>query len=194
MAQALAGLILAGGAGERFGGPKAFALLPGGQSFLDRCAATLAAAGAHPIVATLPPQTAGLAGTRVDALALPAAGLDMFASLRLGLERLLADRRWTVVAMLPVDHPLVAAATVIGLAAVPAPAVVPVWRNKRGHPVCLARAVAARIVAGTLPGPTLRDALRAAGREDLAVDDPGVVANCNTPERLAAALADSALR
>ncbi|MGV8040635.1 MAG: hypothetical protein AB2L07_11310 [Thermoanaerobaculaceae bacterium] len=49
--------------------------------------------------------------------------------------------------------------------------------------------MAERIVSGALSGPTLRDVLRAVGTVDLPVDDPGVVANCNTPERLAAALA-----
>ncbi len=33
-----AGLILAGGAGRRFGGPKAFARLPDGRTFLEACA------------------------------------------------------------------------------------------------------------------------------------------------------------
>ena len=188
MAQALAGLILAGGSGERYGGPKAFVCLPDGATFLERCVAILRTAGAAPIVATLPPETAVPALSGTEALPLPAAGLDMFASIRLGLGRLLAAPAWEVVAILPVDHPLVTPVTLQALAAVAAPSVVPVFRGKRGHPVCLARSVAAEIVTGALPGPTLREALRAAGRLDVRVDDPGVVANCNTPERLRQAL------
>jgi hypothetical protein len=53
----------------------------------------------------------------------------------------------------------------------------------------LVRAVAQQIVAGALPGPTLREVLHAVDTVDVAVDDPGVIANCNTPEALAAALA-----
>ncbi len=77
------------------------------------------------------------------------------------------------------------------LAADHSPCTVPVFRGKRGHPVCLTRAVAMAIVLEELPGPTLRDALRAAGRHDVVLDDPGVVANCNTPEQLRQALASS---
>jgi CTP:molybdopterin cytidylyltransferase MocA len=121
MVQAFAGLILAGGTGERFGGPKAFARLPDRRSFLDCCAATLATAGAQPIVATLPPGAASLAHAGLDPLVLPERGLDMFASLRLGLGRLLADPGWAVVAVWPVDHPLVTAATVRELVSVAAP-------------------------------------------------------------------------
>jgi CTP:molybdopterin cytidylyltransferase MocA len=189
MAQALAGLILAGGYGERYGGPKAFARLPDRTTFLERCAATLVAAGAAPVIATVPPGTAVTAPVGVDIVPLPAAGLDMLASIRVGLSRLLDTTGWLAVAILPVDHPLVSSASVRALAAVAAPSTVPVYRGKRGHPVCLARSVAMAIVRQELPGPTLREALRAAGRHDVAVDDPGVVANCNTPERLQQALA-----
>ena len=189
MAQAFAGLILAGGLGERYGEPKAFARLPDGATFLERCAATLVAAGAAPVIATVPPGTTAEAPPGVDLLALPTAGLDMFASIRFGLGRLLDAPGWLAVAILPVDHPLVDAASVQSLAAAPAPCTVPVYRGKRGQPVCLARSVAMTVVSGELPGPTLRDALRAAGRRDVVLDDPGVVTNCNTPERLRQALA-----
>jgi CTP:molybdopterin cytidylyltransferase MocA len=189
MAQDLAGLILAGGLGERFGGPKMLARLPDGATFLERCAATLVEAGAAPVIATVPPGTPVTAPMGVDLVPLPAADLDMLASIRVGLGRLLEASEWIAVAVLPVDHPLVAAASVRALAAIPAPCTVPVYRGKRGHPVCLARSVALAIVREELPGPTLRDALRAAGRHDVAVDDPGVVANCNTPDRLRQALA-----
>jgi hypothetical protein len=40
-----------------------------------------------------------------------------------------------------------------------------------------------------LAAPTLRDAMKSAGRHDVDVDDAGTVSNCNTPEQLAAALA-----
>jgi molybdenum cofactor cytidylyltransferase len=194
MAQALAGLILAGGTGVRYGEPKAFARLPGGETFLARCAAVLVRAGAHPVVATTPPGTGGTEARDAVVVTLPAAGLDMFASLRVGLERALSWPEWQVVAVLPVDHPLVLPATVRALATVGAPAIVPVFRGKRGHPVCLSRSVATGILSGDLPGPTLREALRACGRQDLAVDDRGVTANCNTPAVLAAALTEADVR
>ena len=184
-----AGLILAGGTGERYGGPKAFARLPDGRSFLAACAEALAKAGAAPLLATLPPDVPSLASPNLQGLPLPTSGLAMFDSLRLGLERLLADPGWEAVVVLPVDHPLVAPETVRALASSDAEAALPSHHGKHGHPVMLSRHVAKRIVAGDLAGPTLREVLRAAGTVDVPVDDPGVTANCNTPEALAAAWA-----
>lgn len=189
MAARFAGLILAGGAGERYGGPKAFARLPDGRPFLAACAELLATAGAAPLLATLPAGTPSLRAPGLECLPLPEAGLAMFDSLRLGLEHLLADAAWGTVVVLPVDHPLVAPDTVRALAAAQADAALPSHGGKHGHPVMLSRRVAERILAGELAGPTLRDALRAVGTVDVVVDDPGVTANCNTPEALVEALA-----
>ncbi len=190
MATRVAGLILAGGAGTRFGGPKAFALLPDGRTFLAACAGVLRAAGAAPVVATLPPG-ADTRGAPCETVALPEPGLPMFESLALGVRRLLADATWKRLVVLPVDHPLVAPATVRALADAGGDAAIPAYRGKRGHPVALARAAAEGVAAGTLAGPTLREVLHAVGVRDVEVDDPGVVANCNTPEALAVALASA---
>ena len=189
MAQALAGLILAGGVGERFGGPKAFARLPDGATFLERCLAVLRAAGAAPVAATLPPAAVTPPAAGLLALPLPEPGMDMLASLRHGLNRLLETPDWDVVVVLPVDHPLVRSDTVAEVAVAATPTSVPVHRGKRGHPVALSRQVAARIASGELATTTLRDAMKAVGRRDVVVNDSGVVDNCNTPDQLAAALA-----
>ncbi len=188
MAAGVAGLILAGGAGTRFGGPKAFARLPGGGTFLAACAAVLREAGASPVVATLPPGSTS-AEVSAETVALREPGLPMFESLTVGLARLLADARWDRVVVLPVDHPLVTPDTVRALSAARAEAAIPVHRGKHGHPVMLRRSLAEGIASGALAGPTLRDVLRAAGAVDVPVRDAGVTANCNTPEALAAALA-----
>jgi CTP:molybdopterin cytidylyltransferase MocA len=182
-----AGLILAGGTGERYGGPKAFARLPDGRPFMAACAEALANAGAAPLLATLPPDVPSLTSPNLQALPLPASGLAMFDSLRLGLERLLADPVWEAVVVLPVDHPLVAPDTVRALASSDAEAALPSHDGKHGHPVKLSRRVAEAIVAGELAGPTLREVLRSVGTADVPVDDLGVTANCNTPDALAAA-------
>jgi len=184
----LAGLILAGGEGRRFGQPKAFARLDDGRTFLEACAATLIAAGASPVVATLPPGTEAPQIDGLEAIALPRPGMDMFASLVAGLGCLIEYLDWGTTAVLPVDHPLVSANAVTALANARARAAIPSISGKHGHPVCFDREVASSIVRGESPGPTLRDVLREVGAVDVVVDDPGVVANCNTPEALEEAL------
>jgi CTP:molybdopterin cytidylyltransferase MocA len=189
----VAGLILAGGAGRRWGGPKAFARLPDGPTFLEACASTLHLAGLRPIAATVPPQSDEVEIAGLETFPLPASGLDMFSSLRHGLQRLTSDTTWNSVIVLPVDHPMVAEATVRRLASTGGPAI-PSYHGKHGHPVSLSRELAENIAARRLPGPTLREVLKDGPFVEIAVDDAGVVTNCNTPEALASALRRSTPR
>jgi CTP:molybdopterin cytidylyltransferase MocA len=182
-----AGVILAGGAGRRWGAPKAWAQLPDGRSFLAACTETLEAAGAESIVATLPPGVEIPSLPGLDQEPLPEPDLDMFGSLRWGLRRLEATR-WQCAVILPVDHPLVKPSTVAALVEAGPPAAIPAYRGKHGHPICLGCRVIAGILAGSLRGPTLREVLRAVGAHEVSVDDPGVIANCNTPQALDKAL------
>jgi len=186
--QDFSGLILAGGEGRRWGGPKAWAELPDGRSFLRSCFDVLRAAGAKPIVATLPPGTDNPGPKGLAEVVLPSSGLDMFASLAAGLCHLVDTLDWSVVAILPVDHPLVSPRTVTALSEATTTAAIPSFNGKHGHPVCLARSVAESIVDETLTGPTLREILHLVGAVDVNVEDPGVITNCNTPEALTEAL------
>jgi CTP:molybdopterin cytidylyltransferase MocA len=149
---------------------------------------TLREAGASPIVATLPlgSPDPGIQGLR--ALPLPERGLDMFTSLLIGVRNISGELEWQRLAVLPVDHPLVLPRTVRELAAAPGEAAVPSFGGKRGHPVCLARSLVDQLRFGELEGRNLREALRSVARIDVRVDDPGVIANCNTPEALRTAL------
>ena len=183
-----AGLILAGGEGRRWGGPKAWAELPDGTSFLERCVGILGDAGAVPIVATLPPNTVDPQLEGLVTAPLPEPGLDMFASLVAGLSRLADYPNWEVVSILPVDHPLVSAQTVIALSNTTARATIPKFKGKHGHPVCLRRSVIDQILDGRMSWPTLREVMRSVDAVDMPVEDAGVVSNCNTPEALAGAL------
>ena len=185
----IAGLILAGGEGSRFGGPKAWALLPDGRTFLEACAATLRGGGAASVVATLPPGSNDPQIDGLNVVDLPEPGLDMFASLRIGLQRLVGEAGWTRVALLPVDHPLVQSATIAALASSGAPAAIPNHHGKHGHPVVVDRATAEMIASGGISGPTLREVVREIGAVEVEVNDPGATANCNTPDALARALA-----
>ncbi|MBD3851095.1 MAG: NTP transferase domain-containing protein, partial [Acidobacteria bacterium] len=140
-----AGLILGGGEGRRFGQPKAFAKLDDERTFLEACMATLHGAGASPVVATLPPGTDDPGINGLMAVPLPSYGLDMFASIKVGLDRLMDFREWGKAALLPVDHPLVTAGAVTALLNTKMPAAIPSFRGKHGHPVCLDRDVAVGI-------------------------------------------------
>jgi molybdenum cofactor cytidylyltransferase len=181
------GIILGGGRGERFGGPKAFAALPDGRTFLTACRDTLLAAGCAPIVATLPAGEASPCLDGITLLTLPAPDLDMFASLKVALTTAITDDTWQLAVVLPVDHPLVEATTVRTLREQHVRVAVPRFHGKRGHPVAIERGVAVMIAMGMHPPrATLRDMIHAA-IVDVDVDDPGVVANCNTPAALAEA-------
>jgi CTP:molybdopterin cytidylyltransferase MocA len=148
----------------------------------------LIGAGASPLVATLPPGTEDPQIDGLESIALPEPGMDMFASLVTGLRHLVEHPDWRTVAILPVDHPFVVSSAVTALANSSARAVIPSYKGKHGHPICLEREVAQEIDRGELPGPTLREVLRSVGAVNVEVDDPGVIANCNTPDALSAAL------
>jgi len=180
-----AGLILAGGAGHRFGEPKAFARLPDGRSFLDACAQTMQRAGVDPLAATLPPEADGDIPRSVRPIRLTTNGLDMFASITLGLRRLIEEPKWRRLIILPVDHPLITPATIVVLGNHDdCHAAIPTLNGRHGHPIMISRDLAERIIDGRLPGPTLREVLRAASAIDVAVEDTGIRANCNTPQTL----------
>ncbi len=143
------------------------------------------------MAATLPPESQGPFIDGLEALPLPEHGLDMFASIRVGLSFLVQSEDWDRLAVLPVDHPLVQAETIRKLGAAEGGAVIASFRGKHGHPIVIDRSIVASIVAGDLNGPTMREVLREIVAVDLEVDDPGVVANCNTPESLSEALKEN---
>jgi CTP:molybdopterin cytidylyltransferase MocA len=184
----VAGLILAGGEGKRWGGPKASAELPDGRTFLEACFGLLREAGANPIVGTVPfgVDDPGIDGLVAVALSTPC--LDMFGSIKTGLTRLMDFSDWEKVALLPVDHPLVQGRSVAALVDTTTLAAILSYRGKHGHPICIDREVAEAIVSGELPGPTLREVLRSVNATDVPVDDVGVITNCNTPDALRDAL------
>jgi len=183
-----AGLILAGGEGRRFGEPKAFARLADGRTFLEASAGILMAAGARPLAATVPPRHAGHEVPGLRQIPLPESGMDMLASLRWGLRHLISDTSWERVVVLPVDHPLVAPETIRRLGTLEAEAAIPSSSGRRGHPTALGRDIATAIARGELAGASLREILSSVETVEIPVDDPGVVANCNTPQALRDAL------
>jgi molybdenum cofactor cytidylyltransferase len=140
----IAGLILAAGESSRMGQDKAL-LTYGGRTFLEIIVATLHEAGMERVVVVLGHHAEQIQG----AVTLEGAEIvinrdyarGQTSSLQAGLRAL---ERAAVVLCL-VDHPLVSADTVRRLIASfrqsGAPVVIPTFRNQRGHPVVISRAL-----------------------------------------------------
>lgn len=169
----IAGLLLAAGAGRRYGMPKA--LVEGG-AWLRRAVATLAEGGCEPVLVVI-----GAEADRVLPLVPEGAGTvlaadwaeGMGASLRTGLAELIRTAPPQVQAALVhlVDLPDVDASVVRRLVAVADPAVVARagFESQPGHPVLLGRQHWGAVVASAQGDRGARDWL--ARRPDLVVVD-----------------------
>ncbi len=191
-AGAIDGIVLAAGRSSRMGQPKAELELEG-RTFLDRCLDALLAGGCRSVVVVLGRLAETAAATRRDRDGVvftlnPEPGSQPIASLRIGLAALPADAAG--VAVLPVDAPAVRPGTVLRLvdafSAAPGTTglvVRPVYAGVAGHPTIFARALFPELMSAELPrGAESVVAAHAAARLDVAVDDPGVAANVNTPD------------
>jgi CTP:molybdopterin cytidylyltransferase MocA len=184
----VAGIILAAGRSVRMG--RAKALLEMGEStFLEHAIGILAGGGCSDVIAVLGRgEVAGRAGELARAggakpVENPGGG-EQIESLRVGLASAPADAAAAIV--LPVDHPLADAGTVATLIgefeATRAPIVRPVYRDRPGHPILLAR-----ILWPELADPALeygaRDVIHRHAEDirDVPVDDRGVTVDIDTP-------------
>jgi CTP:molybdopterin cytidylyltransferase MocA len=148
----VAGLVLAAGAGSRYGSPKALVRLRG-RLLVERAADLLAAGGCDPVVVVL-----GAAADQVLAAArLPGAGVrtvvnpdwptGMGSSLRAGLAAVPAGVEAVVVTL--VDTPGLGPESVRRLVAAGGPdgAAQATYGGRRGHPVLLGRTVISEVAA-----------------------------------------------
>jgi molybdenum cofactor cytidylyltransferase len=142
LAVPIACAILAAGQGRRFGQPKAGAVLPSGERFLDAVVRVATEAGLTPIVTVVQPSAVVPAPAVTVTNSQPQS--EQSASLRLALARLANDAAQAVI-MWPVDHPFVLLSSVLALVdafkRTRAPIVLPVFEGRRGHPVLFARSV-----------------------------------------------------
>jgi CTP:molybdopterin cytidylyltransferase MocA len=169
----IAGLLLAAGAGRRYGMPKA--LVEDG-AWLRRSVATLSEGGCDSVLVVLgasADEAAKLVPDTADTVVATDWAEGMGASLRTGLAELLrtADPRVQAALVHLVDLPDVDASVVRRLAGWASPAVVARagFESQPGHPVLLGREHWADIVASASGDRGARDWL--AGRSDLAVVD-----------------------
>jgi CTP:molybdopterin cytidylyltransferase MocA len=186
----IAGIVLAAGRSLRMGRPKLLLPMPDGRPIIAHAIGVLREGGASPILVVIGgeegmAEAVVLAGGRPTPIDHAAAG-DMFASLQHGLKDLIGMTAEAAL-VLPGDMPFVKPTTVRSLSdlwILERPSLlVPSYRNRRGHPVCLARETWADILA-LQPPASLRDYLRrqAASIRHLVVEDIGVVKDIDIPE------------
>lgn len=180
-------IVLAAGSSSRMGRAKAG--LPVGASgitFLETILATLAAAGVADVRVV---QAPGDEPPHPNAVVNPDPSAKMLSSVQCGLRAF--DRELGAVLLWPVDHPLVKSESVLAILAAfgasNAPIVVPTYADRRGHPTLFASRVLAELLNAD-PAKGARAVVHGhTDRLELPVDDPGVVADIDTPEDYALA-------
>lgn len=194
----LAGLLLAAGAGRRYGGPKALVRFRG-ELLVERGVRLLTGAGCDPVLVVLGAEAdrvraaASLGGARL----VVAAGWDegMGASLRAGLAAM-EDTAATGAVVTLADQPLVGAGAVARLRAAwsdGAVAAVATYAGTPGHPVLLDRSVWSAVAAGARGDQAGRVWLRAHPEDVVAVgcDGTGSPYDIDTPADLTALLEET---
>jgi CTP:molybdopterin cytidylyltransferase MocA len=182
----VAGLLLAAGAGRRFGTPKALVSL-NGTLFVDSAAELLTAAGCDPVVVVLGARAdevrarASLSGvTVVDN---PDWDTGMGSSLRTGLHAVgIVD----AVLVLPVDTPGVTVAALHRLLRLAEPQVLAraVYHGEIGHPVLIGSGHFAGVMASAAGDQGARDYLRANTVRHVECADVADGADVDRPEDL----------
>lgn len=138
----IVGVLLAAGAGRRFGGDKLLASLPDGRSVCEAALAALAPAVDRLIVVVRAGADVLAARCRAagaDVCVCPEAARGMGASLGYGVRQAVEADGWLIALA---DMPLVATNDILSVAAAlraGAPIAVPVVAGRRGHPVGFAR-------------------------------------------------------
>jgi len=178
-------LLLAAGRGTRMGGANKLTALLDGKPVVVHAADAALVAGLELVVVTgdrAAEVRASLAGRDVTFVDAPDYTEGLSASLRAGIAAVPAD--WDAVLVLLGDMPRLQPATLATLAAAPG-IVVPQHNGQSGNPVRWPRrhfpALAA--LTGDTGGKALFQHLEI---DVLAVDDPGILADIDTPQALAA--------
>lgn len=184
-------LLLAAGAGRRFGADKLCALLPDATPLVVASARNLLAAGCS-VIAVVRDQSAGAGALLADLdgielVGCPDADAGLGHSLAAGVAASLSADGWLVaLGDMPAIQPSSIARVLAALRA-GGDLVAPAWRGQRGHPVGFGRCWRDALLA--MRGDRgARDLLaaQAAALHLIPVDDPGVVRDVDRPADLAA--------
>jgi nicotine blue oxidoreductase len=168
----VAGLVLAAGAGTRFGQPKAPVVLDG-ERLVDRAVRVLTEGGCDPVYVVLGAWVGDVAGA--DIIVNDTWPEGMGSSLRTGLQALLDQPDVDAVVITLVDLPGLTSAAIRRMVDVDAPLAVACYDGERGHPVKLAREHWAEAIAVARGDEGARRMLR--GRDDVVLVEVGDVAS-----------------
>ena len=184
-------LVPAAGRSERFGGPKLVVAVDGAP-LLDRTLAALLDVPAIDRVIVVTAQDSTIAGVarlldpRVTTVINPDPSPGMLSSIQVAVAAAVdAD----ILMLLPADMPFVAASTVARVAEAAGRAadsiVVPTHDGRRGHPIAMPARLRALILQAP-PQMTLKEVLAQSGaqREELEVDDAGILRDVDVPADL----------
>jgi molybdenum cofactor cytidylyltransferase len=190
--QPVVGVLLAAGSGSRFGGDKLLAKLADGRPLASAALSALAA-GVDAVIAVVRPDDAALQALLGESGAQVAICTDaaegMGASLACGVREVqhrFPDARGAIIAL--ADMPWLSPSTVARVAAAlrrGAVLAAPTHGGKRGHPVAIGSTYFAelRMLSGDEGAKKLL-AAHAAEIELIAVEDPGVLRDVDTPSDL----------
>jgi molybdenum cofactor cytidylyltransferase len=187
-------VILAAGASQRMGTPKA--LLPwNGTTLLDFALQQARRAGVEEIVVVLGPATRHLADSLGDVHVAfnPNPETGRSASIRIGSEALRDDV--SAVLIQSVDQPcsIEVLTALFDAAGNGADVALPTYHERRGHPICLASTLLPELRRVTEEDAGLRSIVRrhAAGLVEVPVDTESILWNLNDPAAYAAARANA---
>jgi len=188
----ISAILLAAGESRRMGSPKAL-LHYQGQTFIERICRAFLDAGVDELIVVL--------GARAEEIgrALPAHPAihsvvntryfqGQLSSLMVGIGALSPNSEAAVVNL--VDHPLITAKTIKALVSsfhdAPLPILIASYQGRRGHPVLFSSQVYGEILAAPLDqGAKVVVRKDPARVREIQLDDPGILADIDTPEEYA---------
>ena len=185
----VAGLVLAGGAGRRFGGPKALAEIAG-ERLVDRAVRTLREGGAAPVYVVSGAVALDVVGAEV--VANPDWASGMGSSMRVGLAAMPPEVTAAVIML--VDQPGISGPAVARLVNVvdvangDAVLATATYESRQGHPVLIGRAHWPEAAATAIGDVGAREVLRrhASLLRRVECADVASMADVDTPQELAA--------
>ncbi len=197
----LSAILLAAGESRRMGSPKAL-LHYQGQTFIERICLAFLTAGVDELIVVLGARAEEIARALPVHPALRTVVNSRYAqgqlsSLMVGIGALSPESEAVVVNL--VDHPMVSRETIKAVLdsfrAAPLPIVIASYQGKRGHPVLFASHVYGEILAAPLAqGAKVVVRKDPARVREIALDDPGILADIDTPEDYARFVGEQLVR